>query len=334
VLKITTEHIRFFLNGIDFPPSVQEMTLDIEDYEKLNDFSDIFEVQQYRDSDGMIEDEDVRNWASFEKHKVLSGFFDKCKRLTKLRVLNLAFDVRYQLDILRHFILPLLRAIPRLETVNFTSYSRFHNCSREHKLFDLGVFFSEIGLLHSLKHLRINSHPWDKWAFSGSKKLHSLSKLSSIEITGARIYSEFDPKKFFNAFLDSTKINLDKIMSRKTVKFHQLYISSSQDFVKILNLMGSVSHFRGLQVDLQILFTVENIDELYSNFPYPVYVASNVRLRVEIHLKHFEGLQLTSEQKQDLKMIFGQLQFHVYKAGRYFGDQKSLMRTNESFHDE
>jgi len=331
-LKITVDHIRIFLNGIDFPPSLREMTLDIVDSEKLNDFSDIFEIQQDNQGDGTIEDQDAKEWMSFVKHDILSNFFEKCKKLSKLQVLNLKFNICYQMDVFKHFLLPLLRTVPQLETFNFTS----DHTPSEEQLFDLEFFFSEIQFLHSLKHLGIISRYRNQWIFSGAEdhqKLRSVSNLSSFEISGVKASSSFNLKKFLSAFLDSNNTNR---VARKSLKFDKLNIFSSQDLIKILNLMRSVAHFPNLQIELQIYLTVENIDDLFSNFPYPIYVASNTRLKVEFFLKHFQGEKLTNEQKQDLKMRFGQFHFTLCAASdnKYVSNHKFLLESNNKLFDD
>ncbi len=349
VLEADVNHIRIFLNGIDFSPSLREMTLKIQDYEDLDNFSDIFETQQDGNDNNkrMIEEEDARDWISFEKHKVLSDFFEKCKKLSNLRALDLTFDVAYQMDIFRLFLLPFLGITPQLETLNLSLITRGSPYSREDKVFDLEIFLSEIGSLHSLKHLRINAYPWDKWTFSGSSDLQQLcclSNLSSIEIKDARIYSDFDFKKFFKAFLESSNVKRENIVTTKTVKFAKLALSSTQYFIRILNLMLSVSHFRKLQVDLEIDLIVQSIDEIYSKFHYPICVAHNTRLKLHVGIIHFKDSELTLEQKQYFKMIFGQLQFTIntahpiYKKDAdplhpgYFCDE-NLMIYNISIHN-
>jgi len=335
VLEMDVKHFKTFINGVQFPPFLREMTLRISDHEESDSLKEFFDRQDDQDEaadymlldedqdeessekcqDDMVgymlldEDQNERNWESSEKSRMLGEFFEKWKKLENLRVLNLTLDSLSDMDTLvKNFLLPLLRAIPNLETFNYEFLSQQSRWS-----FDLEAFFSGIEPLRSLRHLRIHTDVRHNCVFSGlcpPQKLSSLSKLSSIEID-VKIHSRFDLKQFLDGFLGAHNPEL-KI--KKSLKLPRLYLFRVQDFIRFLDLMHSVSDFKDFQAHLQIALVVERMSEIPSNFQNPIVVTSNIMLVVNIFIKDFESTILTQEQEQYFQMVFGQLQFTVKKA--------------------
>jgi len=156
ILKLErVEYFKTFVNNINFPPSLREITLHAVDKEEPDNLRDVLDCED-SESERMIVKQDIRDWKSFEKQKMLSNFFEKWKKLRNLRVLNLTFKICKKIDLLRTFVLPLLRAIPQLETFNY-EFGWDYSSQRKIAQFDFGVFLSGIKSLQSLKNLRIHS---------------------------------------------------------------------------------------------------------------------------------------------------------------------------------
>jgi len=317
VLEITVSHFKTFINAIHFPQSLQKITLSFLDHEQSDNLKEFFDHQE-REDDEKIEDQDARDWESFEKSKMLSNFFEKWRKLENLRVLNLTLCAFSETDTLMiNLILPMLRTIPRLKTFHYQFFRHHQSQEISDRSFDLGVFFSGIETLLSLQHVKIKTDFFHNCVLSGRWNPKKLSPLSSLEIN-AKIHSQFDLKQFLKGFLGANDPELNKHLAQKTLRLPKLYLFCVRDFIRLLNLMHSVSYFKNFQAHLQVSLVVESIEEMYSHFKYPIYVASNTHLTVAIFIKNFEFRRLTQEEEQYFQRVFGQLQFTVKDANKHY----------------
>ena len=304
--------LKAFISGVDFPSSLREIFFFMNTAEEPDNLKEVLGCQNHETQ----EDQDTKDWESFERYKTLSHFFDKWKKLNNLRTLDLSLQTRFEVNLLmENFVLPLLRAIPQLENLRCFLGSHWDNLfPKTHRTpFDLEAFFSGIEPLQSLKTLQIYADKDFHCVFSGldiPRKIPCLSGLSSIEID-VKIHSKFDFKRLIKSFL------CENVEKKKKIEIPRIFLFCVQDFIALINLMHSVSSFQNLQVRLEVHLVVESIEEIYSNFKYPIYVASNTPLTVNIYLKKFETRKLAPEQREYFEMIFGQLQFTVNEANKY-----------------
>ena len=344
-LTMEVQHFRTFITGIELPPSVRTIDLKIIDHEESDNFKEAFGIQDC-ENDETIEDQNARDWKSFERYEILNGFFDKWRKLSKLRILDLKIWAFPKIDTLRSLILPLLRAIPQLEKLYLTVGLKGQITLPADRLFDLKVFFSGIETMKSLKYVTLSTNEYVSCLLSGpehSQRSFCLPNLSSVKIR-TKFDSNFDLKEFLDGFLCLNSLQPELPVMNRTLDLRQSCMFSVQDFIRILNVVHSVSHFKNLQLHLQICLIVESFREISSNFTYPMHVAHNTQLTVNIHLKNFKDLELTLEQKQYFKRIFGQLRFTVNTAAKYncdrnslghvFYNNKVLMRNSTSVHEE
>jgi len=191
ILEIEVTDLKAFMNGIEFPSSHKEVILKIEGAAGSNSLKELFN----EGSDVIVnqEEQDLRDWQSFENHKILSNFFNKWKKQKNLKVLSLYLWAVLDVDLfVKKFVFPLLGAIPQLETFGWMLRSREINS----KPFDLEEFLFGIGSLHPLKNLEIETDRKYDCLFSGRKCLNFPS-LSSIEVE-VDVSSNFNLEKFFN----------------------------------------------------------------------------------------------------------------------------------------
>ncbi len=327
VLDVQVKNLKNFAEKINFPSFLKKVTMDIVD----DEISEVFDSQDSEDGVVTLEDQDARDFVSFEKYKVLSGFFEKWRKMDKLLILNLSISYLSKTDILRNFVLPLLNAVPQLEIFNFSSLYEDRFAPQAKKTLDLGVLFSGIGSLKCLKRCRISTGPFINGVFSGLQNLQKsnfLANLSSLVIN-----VKFDPNFGFKDFLKRL-LNNDNFKSEnnlavsKNLKFLQVCVSSAEDFVRILNLMHSVSHIKNLQIELQIYLIVWCFEDISSNFRYPINVAKNIQTTAHIYFQSFEVREWASEHEEYFKRIFGQLEFTVNKALKYEFDIDSFYPQN------
>ena len=315
VLKFEVNHIRTFINEIQFPPFLREMTLRFADHKESDNLKEFFDCQEEKEDDEMV---DAKDFESFEKSRMLGQFFEKWKKLESLRTLNLDIFAFTDCDTLaKNFVLPLLRAVPMLETFDYQFRWKQHEAPEAS--FDLEAFLSGIEPLRYLQHLRIKTDLRHDCIFSGLRnpqKLSCLSNLSSIEID-SKVHSKFDLKQFLKSFLE-----MDTLVKKKSLKLSKIFLFDVQDLIKLLKLMHSVSSFKNFQAYLQITLVVHSIDDIFSNFKYPIYVACNTLLAVTIFIRNFESKILTQEQEEYFQTVFGQLQFTLKKPAKnnYKGD--------------
>jgi len=289
------ESFRSALKKIDFPSSIKKISLSVEDSKQPKNSKKALDCQEDGRKDGI-------DWKSFEKWK----------KLGNLKTLELEMWISSKEDTMRDFFLPLLKEIPQLETFRCLIRPPRYGNKKEKKPFNLDLFFSAIESLQ-LKHLKVCLYYGRiPCKFSGSVSLPKsvcLSKLSSIEINMG-IYSHFDLKKFLDEFLfiDDTE---SEMAEKKTLIIRELTISCVKDFFRLLQLMDSISKFKNLQIDINILFIVQDLKSIFSNFHYPIHVSSNTMLSVKIFLKNFEDSMWTPEVRRHFQMIFRQIEFAV-----------------------
>jgi len=293
-----------FIKGVIFPSSLQEISLTLVDTETPGNLKELFECQEN-------EEDDVKDWGSFEKHRILGDFLEKWRKFEKLRVLNLNLQILSDINIIvKNFILPLLGRILQLESFAFDFYSP---PERDGKFFDLEMLLKGIEPMRALKSLKISTDFRYDCRF-GNLIIDDLSNLSELEIDVKMFSSNFDLKKFFNAFL-WRKDDFEK--RTKILKLRKVFIFSVQDFLRFLNDLRhhSVADFKNLlQVELKIYLFVENLSDISWNIKYPIVRVENILLRVNIFLKGFGRRMLSLEEKQSLERIFGEVRFTVSKA--------------------
>lgn len=317
VLKMDINHFRTFMNGVDFPASLRKISLGLIDHEQPDSLKEIFHHR---------EDRDGRDLVSSENSKILSSFFEKWKKLKDLKVLDLCFHIFSEADpLLKNFILPLLRATPKLETFNCRFLSRNKKMLQAYSMsFDLEAFLYGIKPLQSLKTIKIDADKHYNCLFTGlaspPQQFFCLPNLSSIELD-IKINSDFDFKKFFNVFLciDNPETMKNSFLN-KQIKLPRIYLFCVEDFIRFLDSIHLFSHFESLQAHFQTYLIVENIDDIYSNFKSPIGGVRNVCLAVNIYLKSFEAGELTQEQEQFFRIVFGRLKFSVNKANKLKSD--------------
>ena len=287
VLYISQFDFQTFINIADFGPSIQKITLRLSG-KRMKEFFDF--------QDGDDEDQDAREWKAFEKDRILCSFFEKWRRFENLKALNLKLAFFSNMDFLmKMLLLPLIREKSWLETLEF-ELNFFNVRSEEDGVFDLDVFFQGIKSLKSLKNLSIFSLNC-YFIYSPQKSLF-LPNLSSLDLF-AKSSPKFDILKFLNGVyhnLGSQPRNEKTSLGLSKIRLH-----SAQELITLLKLLNKASKFKTLQIYLEVELYVQDVDELISNFRYPIYVPSNTNLKVHLFEADSDWNDLTQKKKLNLR---------------------------------
>ena len=308
-LHLKVNYLRAFINGIDLPISVETIAFEVNAQYSIYEFYEILDSQDIYEGD----DQDQREWESFENSKILLRFFEKWRKLINLKVLRWHWRIGSKMNlIVQSFFLPLLRAIPHLESFSCYFQPGHGNIGQEDRVFELDTFLQGIQSLSSLKHLTI-SEAYGRAFFVryNPQKAAFPVNLSSIEVE-AKSSPEFNIQKFFKAFIKNMDSEIDNV--KKNVSLYRIRMYCAQDSINLLNLLHSISRFKTASVDLEVDLFVQEIDEIVSTFQYPIYLASNTRLTLNIILPWDSATLIQEEDKEHIRMVFGQMEFAVYKT--------------------
>ena len=182
-----------------------------------------------------------------------------------------------------------------METLEF-ELNFFNVRSEEDGVFDLDVFFQGIKSLKSLKNLSIFSLNC-YFIYSPQKSLF-LPNLSSLDLF-AQSSPKFDILKFLNGVyhnLESQSRNEKTNLGLSKIRLH-----SAQELITLLKLLNKASKFKTLQIYLEVELYVQGVDELISNFRYPIYVPSNTNLKVHLFEADSDWNDLTQKKKLNLR---------------------------------
>jgi len=208
----------------------------------------------------------------------------------------------------KNFVVPLLKAIPQLETFGFKWFNSYY-CSS----LNLDVLLEGIEPLRSYRNLKIS--PDSSLSKSSlvvnynPQKVYFLPHVTSIKIDAA-IAENFDLKKFISAILYNVKLKVPEM--NKTVKLSSLKISCAKQFIKTLQTLHVVSELKTVKFEMEIELINQTLPSLMESFLYPIYIAKNLLLTVNIKLVDSTSpIYLTEGLKQYLRGIFGQMDFTI-----------------------
>ena len=300
VLELRTNDLKTFAGGVklSFPLGVQKVMFNITNWYGQDNFHQAI---------------------SQNTGKYLTSFFEKWKKLGNLKILDLKLPVFVKVDFLAgNFILPLVRAIPRLETLNCQFRYGESVGGKQERGLDLNAFFKAIEPVKTLKNVRFTKEKVDSEIFTiayNPEKVPLFPKLSIIEID-TNCSPNFDLNKFLVVFLHDLKFNPGEMDPEKSIKLSRIRLSSVQDLVKLFRVLNTASQFKRLKICLQVDIFVESMEDLTSNFLSPVCVISNVALTLNIYFVFEAFIVLSQEDEEYFEMTFRQMEWSVFKAAK------------------
>jgi len=220
-LELKVNSLATFISGVELPQSLRKITFQAEKYTSIYDLPHIF---------GCV---DGSSPLSLDRYKVQQMFFDKWKKLHNLKILKLILPIFIKLDnIFKSLVIPLLKAIPQLETFVY-KWSRYE--INDYSPFDLNLLLEGVEPLRSLKKLKISPYSYVSATslpvVYNPNKVYFLPHITSLKIDTA-VSTDFDFKKFINTLFYNVKLKVPEM--NKIIKLSSLRISCVKRFIKTL----------------------------------------------------------------------------------------------------
>ena len=300
VLELKVNSLATFISGVELPQSLRKITFQVTNYQSICDLLDTFSG------------EDGSSRFSLDRYKTQQTFFDIWKKLQNLKVLKLILPVFAKVDnIFKSLVVPLLKAIPQLETFIY-KWSRYYFDQTSLQL-DLDVLLEGIEPLRSLKKLKIlpdsNEVESTLTVIYNPQRVYFLPHVTSIKIS-AGISEDFNLKKFLNTLFFNVKLKAPDM--NKIIKLSSLRISCLKQFIKALQILHVVSQLKTVRFEMKIDIFEQTLSALMENFRYPIYIPKNLLLTVGVKLiGSIIPLYLIEEKVQHLRMVFGQFSLTI-----------------------
>ena len=256
--------------------------------------------------------------SSLVKQKKLLDFFERFKQLTSLKSFELNMprftDAN---DIMKSFILPLLRSAPKLEDFKCQLYREY--VENNHP-FDISMFLDGIaGSLKQLKSFKIFQRPNEEAEYSIEKedllmtfrpqKVYSLPILREVNI-GTFISQDFDFKSFLT-MITSSETNPPPL-AKKKISFSRVYVDSVKSFHKILKIFKEADQFQTLEISLGILFRLRSLLEIPYYFSSPILPANNAFIHLKVYFPDFKKYCFSNEGFKMMQSAFGKVKYDIY----------------------
>jgi len=324
-LELYMNNLEILTKMGDLPPSVRKISFNISDINTYpSDFQDILNSQYFNENDKHVKAHTYEEeWQSFQKHMILVNFFAKWHKLPNLKVLELKIPTTANMDnLLKNFLLPLLKATPHLETFScqFSQSYRAGALYEKDTVLDLDVLLQGVKSLKFLKNFKLygNEDRRPKVMIEyNPQNFYSIPQISTVEIDLPQ--SIFHLNKFYYTFLKDSNES-DQI---KNIKVSRLEVTSGQSFILLLKLLNKASQIKALQSDLEVNLLIKDLGEIILNFRYPIYLAENIRLTLNIYMVNPNAPLLTDKLKEDLMRIFGRVEFtlkHIPQTPEYLSE--------------
>jgi len=308
VLILAVNNVWSLIEGFEFPPQLESLTIEFccSDWHVV--WADLYpEIQN---------DNDPAIFESYEKHRVLLNFFAKFKQLTHLKSFRLIIDqLANPNEIVANFLLPLLRSIPKLETFECEFITNDHQ--NKNSPLDLSVFLDGIAPLKHLKSFKISKN-YGRYCIVevrdliitwNPQKNFAFSNIPSINID-AWISPEFNFKQFLrNIPLDHTK---------KEMNFSKISLQSIDSFIEMLTEFNNVEQLSPLKINLGVLLRLDSLQDIFTSFRYPIALARNLTIKLEICIPPSHLFLLQSQEKASLQNIFRSFRFSIIQANRSY----------------
>jgi len=250
VLTLDVNHIWSFVEAFELPPFLRKLTLNLF---QQSFWADLW-AHLFRQIKGdPIDDEAALR--SSERYRALLDFFEKFKRLASLISLDLNVSLLTQAsEAMKRFILPLIRAIPKLEHFEC-------QLDQEPQEFDISIFLDGIASLGHLKSFKVFQSlpepssvikPGDLVMSFDPLTSYHFPNLSSVHIGAWMPEDYFDFKKFLKMF--STEL--------KEITLAKVYSSSIQSFIRLLRGFSNIGQIHSTKINISITLYLNSFGDL------------------------------------------------------------------------
>jgi len=294
MLTLEVDDIWAFIEAFEFPLLLRKLVLHLHNkYNWLKVWRALY--PQMKDDKAAIQ--------SYEKSKILLSFFEKFKPLALLTSFDLIMPLFVHADeVMNNFILPLLRALPKLE--NFSCQFSHVGLSINDP-FEMSVFLNEIEHLKSFKiaqqlYEKENSiQAGDLVILFNPGRFHSFQAMTSVHID-TWISEDFDFKQFLKAFSAGLKeITLAKIS-----------LHSMRSFLQILKIFNNAGHLPSVRINLTFALCLDDFGDL-KQLTSPLILAKNVSVTTDIYISSSEDRVLDPKDVEVIQNTFRNLKVNL-----------------------